>query len=196
MAFFKSSGVTHLIVGLGNPGVSYQNTRHNVGFMALDRLATDCNVDIDRAKYKGLTARVTIGEHKCLLLKPTTYMNLSGESVLAAMQYYKIPIERVLVFVDDISLEPGKLRIRRKGSHGGQNGLRNIIDLLGRDDFTRVKIGVGQKPHPDYDLASWVLSNFTPDEKKQIDEQLKHTKTITTLFLDQKLDQAMNRFNR
>lgn len=193
--FHRETGIQYLFVGLGNPGPKYEKTRHNAGFQALDRLADSCHATIDRAKFKGLTAQVTIGQCKCLLLKPTTFMNLSGEAVVAAMQFYKIPPERVLVFFDDISLEPGKLRIRRKGTHGGHNGIRSIIEQLGRDDFPRVKLGVGKKPHPDYDLANWVLSTFSPNEQKQLEDALAQTPEIAALFTENKLDRAMNRFN-
>ncbi len=143
----------------GNPDKKYENTRHNAGFMALDKIAEDCGASVDRVKFKALTGKTEIGRKKCLLMKPLTYMNLSGESVAAAMRFYKVPLERVVVFYDDISLEPSFLRIRRKGSDGGHNGIKNIILMAGGDTFPRVKIGVGKKPHPDYDLADWVLSS-------------------------------------
>lgn len=193
--FNHAGGIQYLFVGLGNPGPKYEKTRHNAGFQALDQIADSCHTTIDRVKFKGLTAQVTLGGAKCLLLKPTTFMNLSGESVVAAMQFYKIPPERILVFFDDISLDPGKLRIRRKGTHGGHNGIRSIIEQLGRDDFPRVKLGVGKKPHPEYDLADWVLSTFTSDEQKQLQEVLKLAPEIATLFIQNQLDRAMNRFN-
>lgn len=195
MGLFNFGGIQYLIVGLGNPDKKYQNTRHNAGFMAIDAVADGCHVSIDRQKFKGLTAQVTLAGEKCLLLKPTTYMNLSGQAVVEAMQFYKIPPERVLVFVDDISLDLGKLRIRRKGSHGGQNGLKNIGQLLGHDNFTRVKLGVGQKPHPDYDLADWVLSTFSAQDQKTLKPTLDNCLEIATLFVKGDLDRAMNRFN-
>jgi len=196
MAFFAKSGpIRYLIVGLGNPLPKYQNTRHNAGFLALDALAKEANTTIDRMKYKGLTARVTIAGEDCLLLKPTTYMNLSGESVAEAARFFKIPPQNILVFSDEIALDCGKLRIRRKGSAGGHNGLKNIIEQLGSSDFTRVKLGVGQKPHPDYDLAAWVLSSFSKEEQKKMEEACGKSYEIAEFFIKGQLDRAMNRFN-
>ena len=142
--------VDFLIVGLGNPGKEYDNTRHNAGFMAVDRIAGELGVKIDRLKFKSLCGDGMLAGHRVLLMKPSTFMNLSGQAVQEAAAFYKIPMERVLVFLDDISLEPGHVRIRRKGTDGGHNGLKNIIYLTGSDQFPRVKIGVGAKPHPDY----------------------------------------------
>ena len=154
--------IDFLIVGLGNPGKPYENTRHNAGYLALDRLAGDLGCEIRRIRFKGLTGEARLGDQKVLLLKPTTFMNLSGQSVQEAMAFYHLPPERTLILFDDINLDPGRLRVRRKGSDGGHNGMKNIIYLTGSDQFPRVKIGVGQKPHPDYDLADWVLSAFSP----------------------------------
>lgn len=158
--------IEYIIAGLGNPGLQYQGTRHNAGFNVLDTLADQLNVKINRMKFKGLTEEVTIEGVRCLLLKPNTFMNLSGESVVQALEFYKLDTQKLIVVYDDISLEPGKLRIRRKGSHGGHNGMRSIIDLTGKDDFSRIKIGVGKKPHPDYDLAKWVLGKFSKEDSK------------------------------
>lgn len=196
MAFFAKSGpIRYLIVGLGNPLPKYENTRHNAGFQALDAIAEQEHTKIDRAKYKGLTARVTIGGEDCLLLKPTTYMNLSGESVGEAARFFKILPENVLVFCDDVSLPCGKLRIRRKGSAGGHNGLKSIIQHLGSEQFVRVKLGVGQKPHPDYDLADWVLSAFSKEEQKQMQESYQKAADIADCFVKGQLDRAMNAYN-
>lgn len=196
MAFFAKSGpIRYLIVGLGNPLPKYENTRHNAGFQALDAIAEQEHTKIDRAKYKGLTARVTIGGEDCLLLKPTTYMNLSGESVGEAARFFKILPENVLVFCDDVSLPCGKLRIRRKGSAGGHNGLKSIIQHLGSEQFVRVKLGVGQKPHPDYDLADWVLSTFSKEEQKQMQESYQKAADIADYFVKGQLDRAMNAYN-
>ena len=153
----KTSGVEWLLVGLGNPGDKYDNTRHNVGFAAIDQLAEELRVPVQKLKYRALTQTVELGGAKVLLMKPITYMNLSGEAVGEAARFFKIPADHVLVLSDDVSLPVGKLRIRKGGSAGGHNGLKSIIQHLGTDQFPRVKIGVGEKPHPDYDMADWVL---------------------------------------
>jgi len=187
--------VEYIIVGLGNPDAKYQTTRHNAGFLALDRIAEKASVSVDRLKYKALTAIVTIEGKRVLLMKPQTYMNNSGEALQEAMNFYKIPLEKVLVIYDDISLDVGKMRIRRKGSHGGHNGIKSIVALCGGDTFPRVKVGVGQKPHPDYDLADWVLSKFTEQEMKDLSPVFDNSWESTKLFLNNKIDQAMNQFN-
>ena len=184
-----------LVVGLGNPGTQYENTRHNAGFLALDLLAKKWSFDIKRLKFKGLIGDTVVAGRRVLFLKPSTYMNLSGQSVQEALEFYKIPVENLLVIFDDISLEPGKLRIRRKGSAGGHNGIKNIIYLLGRDDFARIKLGVGAKPHPDYNLADWVLSRFTAQELEQLEQAEARCPDIVELFVQGKLGEAMNRFN-
>ena len=160
--------ITHLVVGLGNPGEKYQYTRHNAGFLFLDTLCNRYGARIDRAKFHGFCGEVTVGKNRLLLLKPQTMMNLSGESVAAAASFYKIPPERVIVIYDDISLNVAQLRVRRKGSAGGHNGIKSIIAHLGSEDFPRIKVGVGQKPHPDYDLAAWVLSDFDAKEREAL----------------------------
>ena len=185
----------YLVVGLGNPGSQYESTRHNAGFIALDIISEKLGFDIKRLKFKGLIGDTVVDGHRVLFLKPSTFMNLSGESVRDAIQFYKIPVEHLLVICDDISLEPGRLRIRRKGSAGGHNGLKNIIYLLGRDDFARVKLGVGQKPSPDYDLADWVLGRFTKEQGAALEEACGHCDDIVRLFVAGKLDEAMNRYN-
>lgn len=184
-----------LIVGLGNPGEKYQFTRHNCGWLTVDNLAAKYSLKLTRLKFKSLCAPAEISGAKCLVMKPTTMMNASGEAVVEAMNYYKIPIERVLVICDDISLEPGKLRIKRKGSDGGQKGLRSIIYLSGQDGFPRIKIGIGAKPHPDYDLAAWVLSRFSASEEKAMNEAFDKAVSAVELIVDGKIDEAMNRFN-
>ena len=166
----STSPVEYIVVGLGNPGAQYSNTRHNAGFIAIDALAEKYSVKIDRAKYKALTAEATIGGKRVLLMKPQTFMNLSGEAVGEAARFYKIEPSCVIVLSDDISLDVGKLRVRRKGSAGGHNGLKSINEHLGSEDYPRLKIGVGQKPHPAYDLADWVLSAFSADELKKLAE--------------------------
>ena len=162
---FNKNNETWLIVGLGNPGREYEKTRHNAGFRAIDILADSLGCKIDRMKFQGLYGQTTWNGRKLMLLKPQTYMNLSGEAVSEAARFYKIPPENIIVFSDDVSLDVGAVRMRKKGSDGGQKGLRSITTLLGTQEFPRIKIGVGAKPHPDYDMADWVLSEFTRDER-------------------------------
>ena len=157
--------VTHIIVGLGNPGEKYANTRHNAGFRMLEYLSERCGIRVDSVKFKALVGDGQVGDKRVLLMKPQTYMNLSGEAVVEAAHFYKIPPENIIVFSDDVSLDVGAVRMRRKGSDGGQKGLRSIVTIMGTQDFPRIKFGVGAKPHPDYDMADWVVSEFTRDEK-------------------------------
>ncbi len=191
----KTSGAEWLIVGLGNPGDKYENTRHNVGFRALDELAETAKVPVQKLKHKALTNTCTVGGYKVLLMKPTTYMNLSGEAVGEAARFYKISPERVIVLSDDTSLPVGKLRIRKSGSAGGHNGLKSIIQHLGTDQFPRIKIGVGEKPHPDYDMADWVLGKFPPEDKKVIDEMVQKAAKAAEYYIKEGPDKAMGRFN-
>lgn len=156
-----------LVVGLGNPGDKYVNTRHNAGFMFLDYVASKCSVSVNRSKFKSLCADTVIAGKRVLLMKPQTFMNASGEAVIEAANFYKIPPEKVIVISDDVCLDVARLRVRRKGSHGGHNGLKNIILHLGTDNFPRIKIGVGQKPHPDYDIIDWVLGNLASEDIKK-----------------------------
>ena len=197
--FFKSNSTTnqieYLIVGLGNPGRQYESTRHNAGFICLDYIAEELGVKVNRVKFKSAVGEAKIGGKKCLLVKPSTFMNLSGQAVTEAMNFYKIPPERTIILFDDISLDVGCLRIRRKGSDGGQNGMKNIIYLSGSEDFPRVKVGIGHKPHPDYDLKDWVLSRFSEKDAKTIKELLPHVKDAVELIVDGKIDEAMNRYN-
>ncbi len=172
--FFKKSTVDWLIVGLGNPGPEYEKTRHNVGFRALELLAKEAGVKVDRAKFRALTHTAELAGQRVLLVKPQTFMNNSGEAVQLAAMFYKVPISHILVLSDDISLPVGKIRVRPEGSAGGHNGLKSIISRLGSQDFPRVKIGVGAKPHPDYDLADWVLSRFPAEEEKALAPALEH----------------------
>ena len=187
--------IEYVIAGLGNPGMQYENTRHNAGFIVLDTLARQENLQINRMRFKAFTAEATIGGKRCLLLKPNTFMNLSGESIVQALEFYKIDAEKLIVIYDDISLEPGKLRIRRKGSHGGHNGIRSIIELTGRDDFPRIKMGVGKKPHPDYNLADWVLGKFSRDDLEKLSESAEKACECIKLMVQGKTDEAMNRHN-
>ena len=191
----KAGPVEYIIVGLGNPDSKYQNTRHNAGFLAVDRIAEKAGCSVDRMKYKALTGTATIADKRVLLMKPQTYMNNSGEAVQEAMSFYKVPMEHVLVIFDDISLDVGKMRIRRKGSDGGHNGIKSIIQLCGSDNFPRVKVGVGKKPHPAYDLADWVLSRFTDQERNDLSPVFDNSWESAQLFLKGQLDKAMNQYN-
>ena len=191
----KTSGAEWLIVGLGNPGDQYENTRHNVGFRALDELAEIANVSVQKLKYKALTNTATVSGCKVLLMKPVTYMNLSGKAVGEAARFFKIPPEHVIVLSDDTSLPVGKLRIRKSGSAGGHNGLKSIIQHLGTDAFPRVKIGVGEKPHPDYDMADWVLGKFPPADKKVIDEMVQKAAKAVEYYMKDGPEKAMGKFN-
>ena len=184
-----------LVVGLGNPGKEYENTRHNAGFICMDALSKKLGVAVNKSKYKALITETVIADKRVLLMLPQTFMNLSGEAVSAAASFYKIPADRILVISDDISLDVGKMRVRRKGSHGGQKGLKSITEQIGSSDFPRIKIGVGQKPRPDYDLAAWVLSNFSAEERKTINEVAEKSIDACRLIISGKTDEAMNRFN-
>jgi len=184
-----------LIVGLGNPGKEYTHTRHNCGFRAIDALADSLGCKIDKGKFQGLYGQVTYQKKKLFLLKPQTFMNLSGRSVLQLSSYYNIPPARIIVLFDDISLEPGRLRIRKDGSAGGHNGIKSIIQELGSQEFPRVKIGVGAKQNPAQDLADWVLSGFSPAEKKAIDTALPHAGNAALCIIEKGVSEAANRYN-
>ncbi len=184
-----------LIVGLGNIGMTYENTRHNAGFMAIDTLAEQEHIQVNRMKFKGYVGDVTLNGKRCLLLKPSTYMNNSGEAVVQAMQFYKIDIDHVIVIFDDISLDVGKLRIRRKGSAGGHNGIKSIIELTGSEDFARIKLGVGAKPHKSMNLADWVLSKFKPEELEKMKISCDHACECLKLMVNGETDKAMNLYN-
>ncbi len=191
----KTGKIEYLIVGLGNPGREYENTRHNCGFIALDYLSQKLNCKINKIKFKSTIGECEINSHRCLLMKPSTYMNLSGQAVVEAMNFYKIPPQNVIVIFDDISLDVGKMRIRRKGSDGGQKGMQNIIYLSGSQDFPRIKIGIGKKPHPDYDLKKWVLSRFSTSEQKLIEPLLENIYDALSHMVDNNIDKAMNLYN-
>lgn len=195
MLFSKKTGGEFLVVGLGNPGSKYWNTRHNVGFAALDALAEQLHARVDRVKFQGLTGQAELEGRKLILLKPTTYMNLSGQSVAAAAKFYKIPPEHILVMFDDISLDPGRLRVRKNGSAGGHNGVKSIISSIGSQEFPRIKIGVGAKPHPDYDLADWVLSVFPYDQREAMTETYRRAAQAAITLITQGPDAAANLFN-
>lgn len=194
--FSSSSGSPEfMIVGLGNPGKEYEYTRHNAGFLMLDRLAVEQNIEIKKLKHKALIGDTVIGGHRCLLVKPQTFMNNSGEAVRDIANFYKIPPENIIVIFDDISLPCGKLRIRRKGTDGGHNGIKSIIYHLNSDNFPRIKIGIGAKPHPDYNLADWVLSTFTKDDMDNLIEAIKKAVSVLPDMLDGNIDKAMNKAN-
>ena len=184
-----------LLVCLGNPGKDYENTRHNIGFMAADELGRKENVSINKLRYRALTGEVTIAGQRVMVLKPQTYMNLSGESVKLAGGFYKIPPERVLVISDDVSLPLGKLRIRANGSAGGHNGLKNIIQHLGTDQFPRIKVGVGAPQHPEHEMVNWVIGNFTPSEKKVVNEAIGRALDAVACIISKGVQEAQNKFN-
>ncbi len=190
-----SSNFDYMIVGLGNPGAKYETTRHNTGFICLDLLAEKYGIKVNKLKFKALVGEGRIEGKRCLLLKPQTFMNLSGESVREAAAFYKIPVENIIVIYDDISLDPGKLRIRRKGSDGGHNGMKNIILHLNNSNFPRVKVGVGAKPNPEYDLADWVVSHFTSAEAKEIKKAAEDAVGAIGIMVTGDIDKAMSRYN-
>ena len=191
----RKEPVSWIIVFLGNPGVRYENTRHNVGFMTADIIAKNYNTKITKFKFKSLTATVTIGGQAVFLLKPQTYMNLCGEAVRQAMRYYNVPLSNVVVITDDVSLPIGKLRVRRQGSAGGHNGLKDIITSCDGEDFPRVKIGVGQPPHEDFDLADWVLSKFSAKESSIIDVAIRQAAIACEVIISKGVNVAMGEFN-
>ena len=189
------SPVEFIVVGLGNPGDKYRYTRHNVGFLALSFIAQKLNFTITRSKFDALTGEAVIGGKRVLFVLPQTFMNASGIAVKQAMDFYKIPVENLLVISDDISLSVAKIRIRAKGSAGGHNGLKSIIEQIGSDEFKRIKIGVGEKPHPEMDLADWVLSSFTEDEQKALFEKFENVKGAVECIVDGDVTGAMNKYN-
>ena len=188
--------VSCLVVGLGNPGKEYEGTRHNVGFIAVDAIADAFGATVTRLRFRALTGEATVGGTRVLFMKPQTYMNLSGEAVAEAARFYKIPPERVIVLCDDINFAPGKMRIRKKGSAGGHNGLKSIIACLGSDAFVRFKLGVGERVHPEQDLADFVLGKFPKEERTAIDAMVKTLPEALTLWLTGKEAEAQNRFSK
>ena len=187
--------VEYIICGHGNPGTQYEGTRHNIGFMTIDTLCEKYKLDCKKLRFKSLTCDAMISGKRCLIMKPTTFMNNSGEAVTEAMSFYKIPPERTIIVFDDISLEPGKLRIRRKGSDGGHNGIKSIIYLSGSDMFPRIKMGVGAKPHPDYNLADWVLGHFKKEQAEALETAMDNAVSSIELMVGGKMNEAMNKFN-
>ena len=195
---FKTSGggaPSWIVAFLGNPGTKYAFTRHNAGFLAAEALKYKHGFKLNKIKFKAATEVGELGGQRALFMQPQTFMNLSGEAVAPASAFYKIPPERVLVISDDVSLPVGRLRIRKNGSAGGHNGLKNIILQLGGDGFPRVKVGVGGKPHPDYDMADWVLSKFTGEDAKAMDQAVKRCADAVECLLREGADRAMSRFN-
>lgn len=197
--FFKrkapSGPPEFLIVGLGNPGKKYELTRHNAGFLFADLLADKNGVKINKIQFKAVTASIDLEGHKCLLMKPQTFMNNSGEAVREAASFYKIPPERIIIVFDDISLPCGKMRIRRKGSDGGHNGMKSIIYQMNSDAMPRIKLGIGQKPHPDYELADWVLSSFKKDELDALRDAAENACAAAVLMVNGETEKAMSSFN-
>ena len=191
-----SGAIEYILAGLGNPGKEYERTRHNAGFMAMDYISGRCGVKIDRAKFSALVGEATINGKRVLLMKPQTYMNSSGEAVSAAAKFYKIAPENIIVISDDVSLDVGRVRVRRKGSHGGQKGLKSIQECLGTEDYQRIKIGVGAKPHPDYDMAAWVLSTFEPKDIEAISENYPRIYDGLCKMLEGDTEEAMQICNK
>ncbi len=195
MFFKRSSDVQWLVVGLGNPGEEYEETRHNVGWMALDELAEEAEIPVQRLKHRALTGICTFGDATALLMKPVTYMNQSGEAVERASKFYNVPPEHVLVISDDISLPLGKLRVRQKGSDGGHNGLKSVIEHLGTNVFPRIRIGVGDRPDRDTDLIEWVLGGFSLEDRLIIDEACRQAAQAAIIYIEQGAERAMAAFN-
>ena len=193
--FIKKGKIEYIIAGLGNPGSRYENTRHNAGFMALDELAKQEGFEMKKLKFKALIADEMIDGKRCLIMKPQTMMNLSGEAILAAADYYNIPDENIIVIYDDVSLDVGKTRIRRKGSAGGHNGIKSIISCLGSEDFPRIKVGVGKKPNADYDMADWVLGEIPKADSERLKTAIDHCVEAVKLMVNGEIDEAMNRYN-
>lgn len=189
------SPIEFIIAGLGNPGTQYEDTRHNCGFMAAETLAELHGCELKRLKFKSLTAETEVGGKRCLLMKPTTFMNNSGDAVGEAAAFYRLPPEKVLIIYDDIALDVGRLRIRASGSDGGHNGMKSIILRLNSDSFPRIRIGAGKKPRPDYDLADWVLSRFTKDEGEKLEPALKNAAKAAELIAAGKIGETMNLYN-
>ena len=195
MPFFRKPGPPQwIIAGLGNPGRQYEYNRHNAGFLCIDVLSNEHRAKIDRLKFRALTGFAEIAGQRCLLMKPNTYMNSSGEAVGECAHFYQIPPERILAISDDVSFEPGVLRIRRRGSAGGQKGLKSIIEHLGTEEFPRIKLGVGQKPHSDYDIADWVLSNMSKEELKLLRAACEDACKAIELIVAGEMEQAMAKY--
>ncbi len=194
MLFKFSQGADYIVAGLGNPGSKYDNTRHNVGFASIDYMADKAGFTLNKSKFQALYGVWNLNGKKILVMKPQTYMNLSGDAIGAAAKFYKIPPQNVIIINDDISLPVGRMRIRKKGSAGGHNGLKSIISHIG-EDFMRIKIGVGEKPNPEYDLAAWVMGKFTDSDKKLLAEKYENAYKAVMLMVNGEVEQAMNLYN-
>lgn len=196
--FFKSKSTStydFLVAGLGNPGIQYENTRHNIGFMAVDKFSRENGFSFNKNKYEALLGECRINDKRILVIKPQTFMNNSGKAVERIAAFYKIPTDKIIVIHDDISLDVGKIRMRRKGSHGGHNGMRDITELLGTDDIMRIKMGVGAKPHPNYDLASWVLGKFPKEQEENLEKGIDTAVCALKEIIMRGIDSAMNKYN-
>ena len=193
---FKKPTYDFLVVGLGNPGLQYEKTRHNVGFMSADLLMKKAGGEFTKHKMDSHYGECEIGKKRILVMKPQTFMNNSGTAVSAVSKFYKIPADKIIIISDDISLDVGKIRIRRKGSHGGHNGLKDIFQLLGTDSIMRVKIGVGAKPHPDYDLADWVLGKFPKEDEENLSTALDNSVKAIEEIITRGIDSAMNKYSK
>lgn len=194
--FIKKGKIEYIVAGLGNPGSRYEKTRHNAGFMAVDLLAKKEGFEFKRLKFRALIADEVIAGKRCLVMKPQTMMNLSGEAIIAAADYYGIPEEKIIIIYDDVTLDVGKTRIRRKGSAGGHNGIKSIISCLGSEEFPRIKIGVGKKPGPEVDMVDWVLGEFPKADGEKLGEALENAGRALELMLNGKTEEAMNLYSR
>ena len=193
--FFKRGKIEYIIAGLGNPGSKYADTRHNAGFKAVDLLAKEEGFEFKKAKFKALIADEMISGKRCLVMKPQTMMNLSGEAIYAAASYYNIPDEKIIIIYDDVSLDVGKIRVRRKGSAGGHNGIKSIISCLGSEEFPRVKIGVGKKPTADYDMVSWVLGEIPKEKSEEYQKAIADSVLATKEIIENGVDSSMNKYS-
>ena len=196
MLLSKKTKYDFLIVGLGNPGDKYSKTRHNAGFRAIDKLIDDVAVGNEKKKFDAVIIDGQIADKKVLIIKPQTFMNNSGKAVSQVVRFYKIPTDKIIVISDDVSMDAGRLRIRSKGSDGGQKGLRDIIELLGTDEIIRIKVGVGQKPHPDYDLADWVLGKPSKEDEEKISLSEADAAAAAKLIISKSINDAMSKYNR
>ncbi len=192
---FNKRTYDYMVVGLGNPGITYEKTRHNAGFMAIDKIADKNGGSFNKHKFDSVYGECNIGSKRVLILKPETFMNLSGKAVVAAASFYKIPVSNIIVLFDDISLSVGKIRVRRQGSHGGHNGIKDIIELLGNDKIMRVKIGVGEKPNPEYDLKNWVLGKIPSEQMEEFQKALDKASLAVEEIIKRGIDSAMNKYN-
>ena len=195
MIFKTKATYDWMVVGLGNPGLQYENTRHNAGFLAADKMADDFGFDFKKNKFESVLGECNINGKRILIVKPQTFMNNSGRAVQRISSFYKIPCNRIIIIHDDISLDVGNIRIRRKGSHGGQNGMRDIIELLGTEEIVRIKIGVGKKPHPQYDLVKWVLGRFPKENEADLKQALEKAVLSVKEIITNSIDSAMNKYN-